>query len=370
MKSSLESMNIALVHDWLTNVAGAERVLLRLKEIYPNADIYTSVFDKKKAAVFAKYDVKTTYLQKYSIFRRFREALIPFAPLAFESLDLSKYDLVITNTTFAAKGVITKPETIHICYCHTPTRYIWQPEIDSRADRGFFSGLRRKIAHKLRIWDKAAADRPDFYFANSNNGKRRITKYYCRDSKVIYPPVAIDKFTPAAEKNIKDYYLFVSRLIGYKKCDIVIQAFNQLGLPLKIIGNGPEKEKLKKIAKNNIQFLGFLSDSELKKYYSEAKAFVFAAEEDFGIVPVEAMACGRPVIAYSKGGATETVVDGKTGLFFHQQTFESIISAVKKFAQKKFDSKVIREQAEKFSVERFQKEFKQAVEEIINRKLT
>lgn len=366
MKSSLENMNIALVHDWLTNLAGAERVLLEILEIFPKANIYTSVYDKKGATAFAKYDVRTSYLQSYPLLKKKRELLVPLTPGAFESLDLGKYNLVISNTTFAAKGVITKPETIHICYCHTPTRYLWEPEIDPRSEEGVFAGLRKKIANKLRIWDKVAADRPDFYFANSNYIKKRIKKYYGRDSKVIYPPVNVNNFSPVDNiLEIKDYYLFVSRLISYKKCDLVIEAFNKLKLPLKIIGRGPEKGRLQKMAESNIEFIGYLSDEEMKKYYREAKAFIFAAEEDFGIVPVEAMAAGRPVIAYGKGGATETVIDGKTGIFFFEQSPESLIAAVKKFNPKDFNSKVIRKQAEKFSAERFKKEFREAVSEIV-----
>lgn len=368
MKSSLENLNIALVHDWLTDLAGQERVLLEILKIFPQADIYTSVYDRKEMVAYNKFDVKTTYLQGYPLLKKKRELLVPLLPRAFESLDLSKYDLVISQTTFAAKGVITKPETIHICYCHTPTRYLWEQEIDPRSNSGMFSGIRKKVAHKLRIWDKVAADRPDFYLANSNYVQRRIKKYYGRDSKVMYPPVNVNKFTPAKKSSdIKDYYLFVSRLITYKKCDLVIEAFNKLKLPLKIIGRGPEKEKLIKMANSNIEFLGYLSDEEMRKYYREARAFVFAAEEDFGIVPVEAMAAGRPVIAYGKGGVAETVVDGKTGKLFAEQTAESLVDAVKKFNPKDYDGGEIRKQAEKFSDERFQKEFREAVEEIIQK---
>ena len=367
MKSSLGNMNTALIHDWLTNVAGAEKVLLVLKEIFKDAPIYTSVFDSKKAKAFEKFDVRTTYLQNLPLVKSKREVLIPLTPLAFENIDLGEFDLVISNTTMPAKGVITKPETIHICYCHTPTRYLWESELDPRAKAGAFSGLRRKIAHRLRIWDKVASDRPDYYFANSKYISKRIKKYYGRDSKVIYPPVDVNQFVVGDQNNVKDYYLFVSRLVGYKKCNIVVEAFNKLGLPLKIIGSGPEKKYLQKIAKGNIEFLGFLSGSELKKYYSQAKAFIFAAEEDFGIVPVEAMASGRPVIAYGRGGATETVVEGKTGLFFYEQTAESLINVIKKFDPKKFDSAIIREQAEKFSTERFKKEFREEVLKIIDK---
>jgi glycosyltransferase involved in cell wall biosynthesis len=354
-------MNIALVHDWLTNVAGAERVLLTLHEIYPNATIYTSVFDPKKAKPFADLNVKTSVLQKFPFLKKHRELLVPLAPFAFENINLSKYDLVISSTTFAAKGVITKPETTHICYCHTPTRYLWMPELDPRSDSGKFLWLRKKIRPRLLEWDKAAAQRVDYYISNSDYTGRRIKKFYNRDSVAVYPPVNVDRFKIARADKIKNYYLFVSRLVGYKRCDIVVEAFNKLGLPLKIIGSGPEKKRLQKMAKKNIEFLGFLSDDELKKYYEEAKAFIFAAEEDFGIVPVEAMSAGRPVIAFGRGGARETVVPGVTGEFFEKQSVESLTQAVRAFNPKKYNPKLIKKQAEKFSEERFKKEFRETV---------
>ncbi|OQB05718.1 MAG: GDP-mannose-dependent alpha-(1-6)-phosphatidylinositol monomannoside mannosyltransferase [bacterium ADurb.Bin212] len=358
-------MNIALVHDWITNVSGAERVLLIIKEIFPEADIYTSVFKEDSAKAFADFDIKTTYLQNYPVFRNKREALIPYAPVAFESLDLSGYDLVISNTTFAAKGVITKPETAHVCYCHTPTRYLWEQQIDSRANKGCFSGVRRRVSHKLRVWDYAAAQRPDYFLANSYTVQRRINKYYGRDSEVVYPPVNIDKFQPV--KNPKaDYYLFVSRLIRYKKADLVIEAFNVLGDELRIIGAGPEEGSLRKIAKGNIKFLGKISDEELTDQYSNARAFIFPAEEDFGIVPVEAMASGRPVIAYNRGGASETVVQGVTGELFKEQTRDEIIDAVKAFNPDKYDIEAIRNRAENFSEQKFKKNFKDSVSNFVS----
>lgn len=359
-------MNIALVHDWLTNHAGAERVLMAIKEIYPKASIFTSVFDEKGANEFKKYNIVTSILQKIPLIKSRRELLVPLTPYAFENFDFSKFDLVISSTTFAAKGLITKPDTIHICYCHTPTRWIWTPKLDPRSSQGKFSNLKKKIREKLKRWDIVAADRPDYYISNSNYIGKRITKYYKRNSVTIYPPVDVDRYKVAKKSEIKDYYLFVSRLVGYKRCDIVVEAFNQLGLPLKIIGKGPEKKRLQKIAKNNIDFLGFLSDREVEKYYREAKAFIFAAEEDFGIVPVEAMATGRPVLAYGKGGATETVVAGKTGEFFSQQTAKSIVDAVKRFDPDKYNSGVIKKHAQRFSKERFKKEFKKKVDSIVN----
>lgn len=361
-------MNIALVHDWLTSMAGAERVLFEIKKIYPSAPIYTSVYDQVGAPQFKNFDIHTSYLNNWPFFKKKRELLIPYSPLAFESFDLSNFDLVISNTTFPAKGVITKPATVHVCYCHTPSRYLWEPQVDPRANSGFFSGLRKKVAHKNRIWDIAAADRVDYFLANSHYVAKRIKKYYGRDSIVVYPPVDTEKFLLGKKEDVKDYFLFVSRLIGYKRCDLVIDAFNQLGLPLKIIGKGPNKTALQRRAKSNIEFLGFLSDDEIKKYYREAKAFVFASEEDFGIVPIEAMSAGRPVIAYGVGGAAETIVSGVTGEFFTEQTAESLIAAVKKFDADKYDSKQIRQHAEKFSSERFRAEFKKTIDKIVSNK--
>ena len=359
-------MNIALVHDWLTNMAGAEKVLEQISHLYPDADIFTSVYDSDKVKAFAGSNVTSSYLQKCWIFRRYREALVPFTPLAFESFDLSKYDLVITNCSFPSKGVITKPETLHICYCHTPTRYLWEPELDTRADSGFLSGLRKKTAHNLREWDLVASARPDYYFANSVTVQKRIEKYYRRDSKVVYPPVDITRFKPSSSGEAGDYFLFVSRLIRYKKADLVIRAFNELGLPLRIIGSGPEEKQLKAMAKSNIKFMGRLSDEELVIQYSGASAFIFPAEEDFGIVPVEAMASGRPVLAFGRGGAAETVVSGVTGEYFFEQTPEAIMEVVRNFDAKKYDSEVIRKRAEKFSQENFKHSFQKAVEEILS----
>ncbi len=357
MNQFLEKQNIALVHDWITNVAGAERVLWEISSLFPDAPIYTAVFDKNRAKKFSTKDIKTSILQNIPFSKTKRELLIPFTPFAFEQFDLSKYDIVVSSTTMAAKGVITKPNVKHVCYCHTPPRYLWEPDLDPRANAGKFSFLRKITAHKMRIWDRLAADRVDLFVANSNYTAKRIKKYYGRDAKVVYPAVDTQRFEVANPNEVKDYFLYVSRLVNYKRCDLIIEAFNKLKLPLKIIGNGPEKNRLKDMAKNNIEFLGFLSDEEVATYYKEAKAFVFAAEEDFGIVPVEAMAAGRPVIAYGAGGVLETIVENKTGLFFKEQTAESLIEAVKNFNVNDFDPHYIKSHAEKFSVETFRKRF-------------
>lgn len=368
MKHSLENMNTALIHEWLTNVAGSEKVLLVLKEIFTDAPIYTSVFDVERAKPFKKFEIHTSYLQKLPWMKKRRELLIPLTPLAFEQFDLSKYDLVISNTTMAAKGVITKPDTIHISYCHTPPRYLWDAQVDPRAKKGRLGWLRSKTSHEMRIWDRVAADRVDYFFANSHYIARRIKKFYGRDSIVIYPPVDVENFRADKAAERGDHFLFVGRLVDYKKCDIVIQAFNISKLPLKIVGFGPDEAKLKKIANQNIEFIGSKPVAgDLAKEYQRAKALIFPAEEDFGIVPIEAMACGTPVIAFNRGGVTESVVDGETGVFFDEQTPESIINAIEKFDSVKFYSDIIRNQAEKFSTENFKKNFVTEVENILKK---
>ena len=365
MKHSPENLNIALVHDWLTNHAGGERVLLEMSNLFPKAPIFTSVYDPKGAAPFKDKDIRPSFLQKFPLLKSKRELLVPLTPFAFEQINLSKYELILSSCSMASKGVLSKPGAIQICYCHTPSRYLWEPEVDSRAKSGFFSGLRQRTAHKMRIWDRIAADRVDYFLANSKYVAARIKKYYQRDSIVVYPPVDVDAYKPGKKSEVKDYFLFVSRLVRYKKCDLVIDAFNDLGLPLKIIGQGPDKKYLQQKAKSNIEFLGYLSDDEIKKYYSFAKAFVFAAEEDFGIVPVEAMACGRPVIAFSGGGVKESVVDGVTGVLFDEQTPQCLINTIKNFDSEKFDPVKIRNQAEKFSREVFRTKYLEAVESIL-----
>ncbi|MEI8143570.1 MAG: glycosyltransferase [Candidatus Berkelbacteria bacterium] len=362
MKQSLEKLNIALVHEWIVNFAGSEKVLQALAEMYPQADIFTTVYDREKVPEFANRNVVTSFLQNIPFVKSRRELLIPFAPFAFEQFDLSKYDLVISSTTMAAKGIITKPSTLHISYCHTPPRYLYEPNLDPRAQKGAFSWLRNKTMHDLRLWDKVASDRPDVYIANSRYVSNRITKYYKKDSTVIYPPVSVDRYFPAKVEDKKDYYLFVSRLVDYKRCDIVIEAFNDLGYPLKVIGYGSDEGSLQSKAKDNIEFLGGKFGEELAKYFREAKALVFAAEEDFGIVPVEALASGIPVIAYGVGGATESVEDGETGVFFDEQTSDSIVSAVKKFEKMKIEPQKCVKAAANFSKEIFKHKMSDFVE--------
>ena len=355
-------MNIALVHDWLTDFAGSEKVVLEILKVFPSAPVYTSIYDRKKVKEFEKIKVYTTYLQKLPLSKKFRSFLIPLMPLAFEQFDFSGYDLVISSSTSVAKGIITRPGTCHISYCNTPTRYLWEPSLDPRASD---SALKRRVNHKLRIWDIAAAARVDYFLANSKNVKRRIQKYYRRDADVIYPPVDIDYYNPKkTEKKVGNFYLFVGRLIPYKRADLVVEAFNKLGRELRIIGSGSEEKKLKTQAKENIKFLGRASDKELYENLKSARAVVFPSEEDFGIVPVESMACGTPVIAYGAGGAAETVIPGITGEFFSEQTPEALIKVIKNFKPENYKFEELRRQAEKFSAEIFRKKFKKTVEEM------
>lgn len=289
-------------------------------------------------------------------------------PMAFESFNLNDYDVVISSSSSCAKGVITRPDTMHICYCHTPTRYVWEfyydyiENMDSIGAKGKLKkALVKYFMNYMRIWDFNASNRVDYFIANSQYVASRIWKHYKRESTVIYPPVDVDKFTPIDVD--EDYFLCMSRLVPYKRVDLAVQAFNELGLPLVVIGGGSELEKIKVMAKDNVKVMGRQPDEVVKEYYAKCRAFIFPGEEDFGITPVEAQACGRPVIAYGKGGALETVVDGKTGLFFEEQTVESLKDAILRFQKMKFDKKEIRKHAEEFSVEIFENKIKSFVEE-------
>lgn len=354
-------MKVAIVHEWLTTIGGSEKVILELKKLFPEAPIYTLVYNRKKLGkYFDKYLIITSNLQKNPLAQIKHQLFFKYMPRAFESFDMSDFDLVISSSSAFAKGVITSPNSVHICYCHTPPRYLWDLTHEYLKDYNVI--IRRyleKNFHYLRMWDTIAANRVDYFVANSNYVANRIKKFYKRDCKVIYPPVDTEYFTPATDKNIEDYYLIVSRLVPYKRVDLAIEAFNQLSKRLVIVGDGPEYKKLKSIAKSNIEFLGYQPDETIKELYQRCKALIFPGIEDFGIVPVEVQACGRPVIALKKGGAVETVEEGKTGVFFEKQDVESLKEAVFKFEKDidKFNKDYIRSHAEKFSAERFRKEF-------------
>ncbi|MBN2167827.1 MAG: glycosyltransferase [Actinobacteria bacterium] len=358
-------MKIALVHDWLTNVGGAERVLFVLHELFSDAPIYTSVFIPEVFPEFAGADIRTTFLQKVPVVKR-RHQLFPyFRTMAFEGMDFSGYDVVLSDCHAEAKGVITPPETLHICFCYTPTRYYWNGfhEYKEYPQFNFLNPLIKMLmpfmANRLRLWDRCAADRVDVFIAQSHYVAERIKKYYRRESMVIHPPVDTDWLTPS--DGYDDYFLLTGRLIPYKRVDIAVDAFNELGLPLKITGVGSEQEVLKRRASSNIEFLGRVPDKELASLYSRCKAFIFPPEEDFGITPLEAMAAGRPVIAYGAGGALETVVDGETGIFFNSQDPGSLIEAVRGFDPGRFDPEACRNRAEEFGADVFKKKMEETV---------
>jgi len=349
-------MKIALVHDYLVQHGGAERVLECFHELFPDAPIYTLVYDKNVMGdTFTHCNVHTSSLQKIP-FARTRHRIFPlFMPMAIEEFDFSQFDIVLSDSSSFAKGIITRPETLHISYVHTPMRYAWDDCQKYTRDFGLPKIIEKMVPfmmNAVRVWDRVSSDRVDKYVANSKFVARRIKKYYNKDATIINPPVNIDNFYVDAEKT-DDYYLMVGRLIAYKRHDIAVETFNKLGLPLKIIGRGPELKSLKKRAKDNIEFLERVDDAELAKYYARAKAFIFPQEEDFGIVAIEAMAAGRPIIAYRGGDIEEHVEDKKVGIFFDEQTPDALAGVIDRFEQYEFDPHYIREQSKKFDREIF-----------------
>jgi len=356
---------IAIVHEMLVKLGGAERVLKTLTKMFPEAPIYTLFYDKKKCrSEFPETQIKTSFLQKY-VNRKFPyPLLIRKMPLAIESFDFSEYNLVISSSSAFAHGIVTNLETKHICYCHSPMRYAWDYTNEYKKEKGgkFKQFLISWLLHKIRIWDQIAASRVDQYIANSTNVQKRIQKYYHTDSKVIYPSVSLQRFKTTQKH--QNYYLIVSALTGFKRIDLAINAFNRIGEKLIIIGAGQERKNLEKRVKQNIEFLGRKSDTEVAKYMQNCKALIFPGEEDFGITPVEVMACGKPVLGYGKGGLLETVLPGKTGEFFAELTIDSFLQGFEKLNQNydKYDIKKIRKQAEQFSEEKFKEEIFKIVE--------
>ncbi len=364
-------MKVALVHDFLTEYGGAERVLEALHEIYPEAPVFTAYYKSERLGPatkrFKKWKIVTNWGQRLPFWDKLQSPYRVFGPLIFESFDLINYDLVISSTnTYFAKSIITGLKTLHVCYCHTPPRYLYGYPTAREWKKYFWGRIAGGTANFfLRIADFSAAQRVDYFIANSEEVKRRIAKFYRRDAKVIYPPVDIEKFKPKnSELNSKNYYLCVSRLARAKRIDLAIQAANKLGFRLKVIGDGRERKNLEKIAGKNVEFLGEVSDDDLIAAYQNCKAVIFPAEdEDFGLVPVEAQAAGKPVITLRSGGVTESVIDGKTGVFFNEPSAESLISAIKKFEKIKIKSEDCLKQARKFSKERFKLEIKKFVEQ-------
>jgi glycosyltransferase involved in cell wall biosynthesis len=357
------SLRVAIVHDFLYTYAGAERVVEQLIELFPHSDLFAlfDFLDEEDRHFLRGKTVSTSFLQHMPLIRRNHRMYLPLMPLSVEQLDVSQYDLVVSSSYLAAKGVLTGPDQLHICYCHSPARYAWDLQHQYLNESGLGFGakgmLARTILHYLRSWDVRSALGVDFFIANSKFVARRIDKVYRRDAVVVYPPVDTNYFTPSSDRR-EDYYVAVGRLVPYKQTELIVAAFNLMpDQKLKIIGDGPDLDKVRHLAGPNVEILGYQDNDFVRHHVQHAKALIFAAEEDFGIVPVEAMACGTPVIAYAKGGVVETVVDGKCGVLFAEQSANSIRDAVREFEDTAFDYDLaqceLHRHAERFSEERF-----------------
>lgn len=362
-------MKTAVVHEWLVTYAGSERVCEQMLLLYPQADLFSLVnFLPEDLRFFIQHRaVHTSFLQNLPLAHKHFRSYLPLMPLAIEQFDLTPYDLVLSSHHAVAKGVLTRADQLHISYVHTPVRYAWDLQQQYLQGAGLKQGLSRMVVqmvlHYLRLWDVAAANRVDHFVANSRYVARRIWKTYRRRATVIYPPVAIARFHPHAKR--EDFYLTLSRFVPYKRVDLVVEAFTRLGLPLVVIGDGPDWSRVCSLAGPNIQLLGHQPDAVVEDYMQRCKAFVFAAAEDFGITLVEAQAAGAPVIAFGRGGAAETVIPGKTGLLFPEQTVESLVNAVEIYASGaySFHPEVLRQHAEQFAPERFRSQLSRLIEQ-------
>jgi len=359
-------MKIALVYDRINKFGGAERVLLNLHKIWPQAPIYTAVYNPRTASWAKAIKIKPSFLQKFPLAKTHHELYPWLTPMAFESFNFDKFDVVISITSAEAKAIITKPKTLHLCYCLTPTRYLWSHQDQYLASPGLgaFSKVGRKVfklfTPYLKKFDLIASNRPDQYIAISTTVKNRIKQYYHQNSIIIHPPVDTSKFS---YKSPKDYYLLVSRLTPYKKVDLAIKAFNKLAKKLIIVGQGRELSNLKRLAGPTIEFTGSISDNQLISLYQYCQALIMPQQEDFGIVSVEAQASGKPVIAFKAGGALDTVIHKKTGIFFKKPTVDSLIQAMKEFTSYQWDKQYIMSHGQNFDKKHFKQKFKKLVEE-------
>jgi glycosyltransferase involved in cell wall biosynthesis len=360
-------MKVAIIHYWLVNMRGGEKVVEALCEVFPQADIFTHVYDPDAVSpTIRSRKVVTTFINKLPQAKKRYQSYLPLMPLALEQLDLREYDLVISSESGPAKGVLTRPDALHICYCHTPMRYVWDMYHDYLGGAGLLKRLLMlPLIHYLKLWDFASAARVDHFIANSHFVAGRIAKHYRRPAQVIHPPVATSEFIPTPEHD--DFYLVMGQLVRYKRVDLAVEAFNRNGRRLVIIGAGEALEELKALAAPNVEVLGRQPFPVIKERLSRCRALIFPGVEDFGIVPLEAMASGKPVIAYKEGGALETVLDGVTGLFFEEQSADALAAAVTRFeaADKQFDAAVIAAHAASFDHE----VFKQRMAEFVEREL-
>ncbi len=360
----------ALVHDWFVVYGGAEKCVESFTNIYEDFDIYSLVDyldDKDRERILKGKKANTSFIQRLPFSKSKYRQYLPLFPIAIEQFDLKEYDLILSSSHAVAKAVLTHPNQLHISYVHTPMRYAWdlyhQYLKESGLDKGIKGILAKYFLHKIRQWDITTINRVDHYIVNSYYVAKRIKKLYGKDAVVIYPPVDVDKFT--INENKEDFYLAVSRMVPYKKIDLIVEAFKYIDKKLIVVGDGPDMEKVKAKAGKNVEILGYQPDEVVINLMQKAKAFIFAAEEDFGIVPVEAQACGTPVICYGVGAVRETVIDNKTGIYFMRQDVQNLVDAINKFEkmQDSFDPKIIRENALKFSRYRFEEEIRKFIEE-------
>jgi len=350
-------MKVAIVHYWFVTWRGGEKVIEALLDLYPDADIYTHIYCEKGTEGKLKNRViHETFISKMPKAKKWYQKYLPFMPIALEQLDLREYDLVISSESGPAKGIITRPDSLHICYCHSPMRYVWDMYPDYLKSTGRLTRvIMRPLIHYLKMWDRLSADRVDYFISNSNFVSKRISKFYRRDSVVINPPVDISEFEYFEDK--EDFYLVLGQLTPYKRADLVVDAFLKNGKNLVVIGDGEQYDDLKKKECGNVKVLGRAEWSVCKDHLKRAKALVFPGVEDFGMVPVEAMACGTPVLAFAQGGALETVVEGVSGMLFYEQTTDSILDCIERFEAMSFDRPAIRNHAYSFSKKEFLQKF-------------
>jgi glycosyltransferase involved in cell wall biosynthesis len=351
-------MNVALVHDWLNQMGGAEDVLEALVDLYPAAPVYTSIYRPEAMPdAYRSWDIRPSFMNRLPLVKRHHQPFLPLYPLAFESFDFSGYDLVLSNKSGFCHGVLTGPETLHVCYCLTPTRYVWDfARYAGRENLGRRTrALLQPLLAILRLWDRLAADRVDHFIAISKTVQRRIARFYRRGSVIIYPPVDTERFDVTSGQ-VGDFYLVVSRLVPYKRVDLAVQAFSRLGRPLVVVGDGRDRAALEAMAGPSVTFTGRLPDGEVADLMGRSRALLFPGVDDFGITPVQAMASGRPVIAYAAGGALDTVVEGQTGLFFREPTPEALGAAVEQLGALTLDPGQIRRHAERFGRRLFEQQ--------------
>lgn len=370
--NELAKLKVAIVHYWLVGMRGGEKVIEELCEIFPGADIFTHVAQPEKlSTIISSHQIFETYISRLPGAKKHYQKYLPFMPRALEALDLTGYDLVISSESGPAKGVITAPDTLHVCYCHSPMRYIWDQYHVYHLHAGWLTKwLMPLIAHRLRIWDQSSAARVDHIIANSHFISRRIKKSWGRSASVIHPPVDLNAFTPEALDVNDPFYLYVGELVSYKRLDLVIDAFNNGNRRLVVVGDGSDGQRLRAMAGANVTFKGRASFEVLKECYAQCQGLIFPGIEDFGIVPLEAMASGRPVVAYARGGALETIKDGVTGVFFKEQTPEALMEAIARLEREvlpNLDQDEMQKHVSHFSSERFRDEFTQKIQELLNK---